>query len=649
MNLKNCPICTTKLKNQNGRLTCPSCGYHVSSGNESPKAGAVSSYTTQTTKPVSASIPSPKPRPTFDTQSDTHTSPPVVYVSSSAAKKKSHIGLAALIGVILVSFFILLSVAYYIIGEMDDNFSSASSYVSEALNEDEFFDSDLTYPLPESEFFQELVSQIFEKKFDEITEEDIARITQLHFYYDADDRECVYAFLDDGSVYNYFVNNELYADYADLSCFTNMELLTLEYGYPSTYDLEGLTNLTGIASDMSLTDLAEALPCPEKLTTVEIYSTIFVSSLEGIETFPNLTSLTVDSSSLEDISQLSSAPQLEQLNLTNCDWLEDFSPLYELTNLATLTIDSSALKDIGFVKEMPNLSYLCIRNAELLKSIDALSERADTMHYLYLEDTWELADYSVLETLTNLEELQFYVSSYQDSALPSFEAMENLTYLNIYGAGDLSALSGAKNLLYLTLDSCNCENLSFLSNMESLLSLELTYMSGYFVDLEPIKALPKLQRLIINDSTAYANVESLLGIPTLTEFYMNGCEIGFRPDLVPYNENLMILDMSDVTLYPIENPNDYGWLEDSEELLLSEHTEIFANFPHLCELYLAQNDLDDISFISEIGLHDLQVLDITDNYITDLSPLSELEYLHTIKGAGNPFANTTDFDSILLR
>ncbi len=141
---------------------------------------------------------------------------------------------------------------------------------------------------------------------------------------------------------------------------------------------------------------------------------------------------------------------------------------------------------------------------------------------------------NVVENLTNLTQLELYLTSHEDT-LPSFAAMEQLEYLRLYGAHDLNAIADAKTLTYLSLENCNCENLSFLSELQNLVSLDLCDMSGYYVSFDPILDLPNLSVLDISDSTAYVDATPLLGIPTLEELYMSDCNIGFQIDAVPAN------------------------------------------------------------------------------------------------------------------
>ncbi len=105
--------------------------------------------------------------------------------------------------------------------------------------------------------------------------------------------------------------------------------------------------------------------------------------------------------------------------------------------------------------------------------------------------------------------------------------------------------------------------------------------------------------------------------------------------------------MNNVSLYPVGN--GYGALHDEEKISISQHTDIFANFPNLQCLRLSSSQLDDLSFVVDDGLSQLQMLDITDNYVTDLSPLAQLSELWYVKCLDNPIAETAGLDDILIR
>lgn len=639
MKLEKCPVCAKRLKESSGRMICPECGYYqiidknAASAQPTPPVSPRPNSAPQNVGPVTSTrfYPGAAPRP----------------ITVSKGNKKIGTMTYVNIGILSVLVLIFLGGLLTAFLSADQTTESEEAIAAPTETVDTADDSYPAHPQqPASEFFQSLVSKIYEKDYTQVSAEELDRITELSFYYDEDNRKCIYCALDDGMEHWFYIDGDFYTEFADLSCFRGVTTLSIEYGNIYPGDLDGMESLVHIASDMTLDDLCEIVPHPEKMESIQIYSTIFMDSCDGIENFPNLKSFSAEGSSLSDISGLMALSGLESLFLVDCDHIKDFSPLYKLDSLQALSIDSMALKDIGFVANMPDLYYLDIIGAQDLISIDAVSSRADTMEYFYLEDTWELNDLTIIETLTNLVELQFGVT-YEDT-MPSLAGMENLQYLNITGAGDLASLAEAKSLIGLTLDRCNCEDLSFLSQMQNLAFLELLDMSGYYISFEPVTSLPKLQYLSINESTAYADAAVLLGIPTLTEFYMEDCTIGFNVDQVVTNENLAILNMNHVSLHPISS-GEYGSLHDTEELTLANHTDLFSRFPNLQELYLESAYLEDLSFVSQNNLMYLEVLDIADNYVTDLSPLADLGYLHTVFCEDNPIADTAGLDDLLVR
>ncbi len=645
MKLEKCPLCSKKMRESNGRMVCPECGYYqVIDKNAASVSQANDFVPLQTPAGVSPGSNVPPSRgsntPPQQPQMPPRMRPAVTAVSVHG--KGGGIGAGSIALISIVAVLLLATVGITIAAVISSTKTTVSSPAASQEQETADYSANTARTIPESEFFCDLIQEIFGKDYTEISEQELSQITELSFYYDDDNNKCIYCIMADGTENGYYVDGSYYIDYADLSCFPGLTALSIEYGSVSPEDLSGLENLSYLASELTIAELCEAVSHPEKLETLQLYSTIFMDSCDGIENFPHLTALTIDCAYIDDISALTSLTELEMLALDDCAHMTDFSPLYDMNSLEALSIDSSALKDIGFVKNMPGLYYLYIKNAEELMSIEPLESCSGTMECLYLENTWKLSDFSVIEKLTGLTQLQLFVS-YQD-VLPSFAGLENLEYLSIHGAGDLRPLSDATGLNGLSLEDCNCEDLSVLSGMQNLEFLELLDMSGYFISLKPVTELPNLGYLDISGSTVYADAAPLLAIPTLQEFYMEDCNIGFLVENVSLNENLYLINMNNVTLSPIADPNAYGSLQDEEPISLSEHMDLFSNFPNLTELYLAGNELTDLSFIVDDGLTALQALDITDNYITDLSPLSGLPDLYMVNCTDNPIADTADLE-----
>lgn len=103
------------------------------------------------------------------------------------------------------------------------------------------------------------------------------------------------------------------------------------------------------------------------------------------------------------------------------------------------------------------------------------------------------------------------------------------------------------------------------------------------------------------------------------------------------NKSLELLNMNYVKLKSlVDNKWDYQ-ANNENNINLGEHIEIFTKYPNLTELSLSENMINDIGFAQ--GLKELRVLDITDNYVTDLSPLSELENVEVVLCYENPITS----------
>ena len=73
------------------------------------------------------------------------------------------------------------------------------------------------------------------------------------------------------------------------------------------------------------------------------------------------------------------------------------------------------------------------------------------------------------------------------------------------------------------------------------------------------------------------------------------------------------------------------WYDD---VALDGHTDFLVNFPGLEQLYLDENQLTNIQFVT--SLKNLTHLGINNNYVTDLSPLNQVEGLKYLDVRQNP-------------
>ncbi len=632
---KKCPICGTKMKYENGDAVCGGCGYRASF--------SASGYTVNTTNSNYNSPNRTNPRSYTSTQSE------------ETAKKIYRFIAYALIIFFGVTF-IRLALYHFIIIPITKEIKPTE----QADNTDSNFDDDITaysrepeeetsprakhssktsikkLRLPESELFQQFLAKLFEKDYQKVTAKELAQVTALHLYEKEGYLIIAYTLNGDSTGSFYFNQNSLNS--TDFACFPQLQSLEIHNSL-STGALDGLNKLTKLSCRNSPQELLSIID-PLQLTELEIDNDLFLQGIENIEAFSNVEHLRLESVHAKDLSPLLKLEHLTTLELIDCERVEDFSALYQMPQLESLTVDSNKLRDISFVSNMPNLKELSIQNSLVIK-LDALADCADTLQKLDLSSNYKVADrnYTVVSQLTNLTQLTLTASyDHEDPPfLPQLANMPKLTQLSIQGYDDFSPIADAPLLEKVTLTRCYANDYSALESLPHLTSLCLNDISIMENTLETVGKLTSLEQLYLDDDFIWGDCNTLLNLPNLKEYSMKDCTTGFDVNNIQLNENLKILYLSHITTKAlVDGKWDYQ-SNNENNFYLADYADIFQNYPNLEELYLAENTLSDVTFAKE--LKHLKVFDITDNYVTDLSPLSELAELKSILCARNAVVN----------
>ena len=649
-----CPMCGTKLKMINGRMTCKECGYYIRSNEEQTGASGAGQQASGGTagqyQTTSQSASTRQSGTTGQTGTSWRTGPSV---SSAPRQHAEHNPTVAIVisivtGVICLILFAVIVLAksgaltHMLPGnESDESVASASSsqpreesdQASEESSQTTRGDISSYYRLPQSDFFWSVAEYIWDKPCDTITDEEFANLTAIQI--DQDEKSISYQ-LGYGDTLSASYESDAGMELSDLSCFTGLEWISIDDSF-SKGDLSGLENLYGLYSENSLDEMADIIPHPEHITDLGVADTFLASSLNGLEAFPNLMYLKVDYAGLTDISALTQFPDLLGLNLTGCDRLTDFSPLMSLSNLEELSIESDQLKSIDFIKNMPALNSLSIESTQV-SNVDALAECPQLEYlYLYLDGSYSITDYSVIGDLTLLNELTLEMSGNYNGIMPSFENLTNLQYLSLKGARDVAPIRDAVNLTYLSLEDCSGDSLDAIASLQEITMLYINDFASYTSSLEPLTHLPNLTLLDLEDTSVFGNIEEIFGIPTLRYLYLDDCQVGMDFGSIPSNETLEILSMNDISI--LYDPT----YNNGDEVALSEHYDMFDRFPNLTELYLESTSIDSIDFVAK--LPKLQYLDITDNNVTSLKPLESLSDFQAVWCGQNTILENLPEDS----
>lgn len=667
-----CPLCGKNMDYIYGDMVCSECGYRASystttSSTQTASSTEIPKNSTSSTAPQSQAAP---PKITY-TYTESTTTAANNRESSYKKYRKTKNNLYFVYGIVIL----ILTVAIFCSSDSDkknkrdvtpptydvdflqdvqDMLDSYNGSSQSANAKDHTFpelpDSDTNDNLANgtytpintnlkdnSEGMLEVLELIFEKETSDITALELSSITYLDFfYYDNVHTAVAYEISsqDGSSNFGYIYPGDVSFHNTDFSVFPNLDTLYMEYG--SIGSLQGLKKLCVLGTDMTTSEIEELIN-PEQLISLTLTELVFDSNLSNIGDFKNLTSLNLDSAYLENINTLSKLKNLETLRIYNGDRIADFSVLSDMPQLEYLYLDCPKLRDISFVENMTKLADLHIWNSEVLE-IDSIKNCKNTLKTLDLSYNYKVKNYDAVSELTNLESLSLYVDySFDDPIpVPQLKNMPNLTRLLLGHFDDLSELKNAPGLTSLTLYDIYASDFSSLESLQELTSLSLYDMSLEPSVFDSVMKLTNLTSISLDDSHVWGNVEELLSLPNLMEFYMSDCVAGFDVTNLTPNPSLLLIDLNHSQLRALKD-GKWDYNDNSNTLSLAKNTDIFKNYENLQELYIAEHEIDSIQFAA--SLPHLRVLDITDNYVTDLTPLAILPNLECVMCYNNPIAN----------
>lgn len=638
---KKCPLCSKKLVEINGIPTCPDCGFR-----EPGSAGGTGAGTMQ--EPVK------------------------VKKKKEQSTEKIVFALSAAVAVICV---IGVAVWYIVSGlsnaaEVAENKTGSESVSSGTANTDilseirenragrgsgedgesgaSISDKAQIYSLPKSEFLIDLVEVLFDKPVNQVSYEELYSIIYLDIYELNDtDVMAVDVYFSDGTGASWLMP-DYYVDTTDFNCLEGLQYLYLDavsvnYGT----DWHKLENLQALSCDASMSDIAKYMDVSQ-LIYLSVEDTFGMTDLSALSEFTSLQYLELDAGFLDSIEGVSRAESLRGLYITDGDRITDFSELYDMPWLEELAIESKGLKDIGFISGMENLWYLSLEGTEIRK-IDAVSDCADTLRVLLLDDNYQVEDISPVFECTGLERLQLWVDYQFDIPMevPDFSAMTNLWSLSIEGYDRFGNLALLPGLTELTIECPGSGDGEFLKELPNLTTLNLVNMSIDEGLMEGIACAESLEILNLEDSFIWCDISPVFELPNLQELNLEWAECGICPEELAVSESLARLNLTHATFDSLREDGSWDYGNYDTELSMQEVLDALAPcMPNLKELYVPERELDDLVFAETLS--HLLLLDIEDNYVTDLSPLTNLEELTILICGGNPVQNTDGLEEVIV-
>ena len=630
-NKKKCPVCGEKLQPMYGKLMCPSCGYSAMPDN------AMSENTYSSSSSVNMNMYNNQQNSTGQSQSmfnynDDHMNNP-----SGQNKKgmqpisnKSMKSILISAGVLMFWGIFVFSMLRHF--DYDDKYNSYSyenvtfptysfqqgNTSSSQNNSSQDKDKNILV-YPQSELFLNLIEEVFDKEYTDITEAELNSVVSIRISKDDDNVSCG---LSDGTMHSYSLSGFSYYT-KDLSCFKGLEYIDVDAKISSS-DIKNLTKLKGIFSKNTIKDFVNIIPSPENIVSLGSYEDFSVTSLDGLEEFKNLVQLYIASSHISDISVLKKLTGLEYLCLEDAGSITDFTPITYLTSLEVFDITSSKLKNLSFLDSLDNITEFSLRKSRIT-DISALEKYKSSLTKLCLSENYDVADYSAIGEFTGLTELEICADA--NAVMPDLSKNTDLEILRLDRAYDLSMLRTVSNISELYLRRCYLEEMPDLSHLTDLYYLRIDESLSLITNLTPVTTLPALECLDISNTKVYGNIEEIFDIPTLFELYMDNCNVSIDFSKVQENENLDVLSMNNITVMKY-NLNEYGSIDiqNATKVDINEGLGFFLQkFPYLSELYIAGNGIKNLDFVSYLPY--LWAIDVSDNYISSLSPLKNLSDL----------------------
>ncbi len=400
-----------------------------------------------------------------------------------------------------------------------------------------------------------------------------------------------------------------------LAHLTNLNLSTNQIS--SVSSLSGLTSLTDLNLSGNRISSVSSLSRLTNLTTLNLSMNqiITLTSLSGLS---SLRTLNLSDNRIRNVLPLQVLSRLRTLNLSGNVGITNADVLYKLEQGGTTVVLPPGIT-------LPT-NAVVFNNTALEASVRS-ALRISTGSPIYPEKITDLirltATRKEIDDLTGLEAaMRLEILDLGDNAISDLEPLENLTGLTTLDLADnaietLRALSGLSNLTILDLDDNQIEDVSPLRNLSSLTRLELR--DNDVMDVTPLKDLTNLNQIYLRGNENLEHLEWLGALENLRS------DINL-PDVVRIPD--ANLDVAVRTALRSAGNTVSNDLPMSEELLESLEA-------------LTASNRNIVNLTGCEYMTSLTSLDLRNNQIRDVLPLSRLYSLETLMLAGNPILDTS--------
>lgn len=312
------------------------------------------------------------------------------------------------------------------------------------------------------------------------------------------------------------------------------------------------------------------------------------------------------------------------------------------------TIYALAINDIGLVSSVRTLGYTV---AGVIEEVTISDPGLNTLvreqlnvseeYVLFSNQLWNVTDLTITEDVADLsdltllpflETLTIEQGSYKNMTVIS--SLSNLHTLNVDGvtlsSDDLVAIASLPELTSLSVTRCNLSTVQDLSGAVSLKHLDLS--NNTIRDLEPLSSMSELSYLNISHN-AVTQLSTLTGAANLTELDLSYNSV-FSTAALSGCKKLEVLNLDYNSLTALEEIEQLTALRS----LSASHNQItsipdFSALTALTDLNVSYNTITDITLLASVN--SLQNLNFSHNQVSVLPTFTAESKLTSIDGSGN--------------
>lgn len=234
--------------------------------------------------------------------------------------------------------------------------------------------------------------------------------------------------------------------------------------------------------------------------------------------------------------------------------------------------------------------------------------------------------------------------------MPDLSMMSGLKSLTLGNYDKFPGLADLTALESLTLTGAGFfGNAEGLGNMEKLVNLKSLSILDASIEpelLEMFAGAVSLEKVDLTDTFVWGDLNTLFALPNLKELILEEADFGLMLEGMPVSESLLALDLTDADVHRLKEDGSYDYGASNTDIMLGNYTEFFDHMPNLTVLKVPEQELQDVRFAEK--LTQLVFLDITDNYVVDLSPLAGLGQLKVVVCGNNPVNGTTGLKNVIV-